>query len=123
MPHSVLVVEDHYELLNLIEQDLTQRGYDVCCAATIHDALATLNAMPSPCLVLWDPTTLPISAPLVSLAGRRGVHIATIPVGITSTGQTAEGLPMIVKRLTSLEAILTVLRAHCPGAEEQAPLV
>jgi DNA-binding NtrC family response regulator len=122
MSNSVLVVEDHHELLTLIEQRLTQRGYDVRCAATIHDAVATLNEMHSTCLVLWDPTTLPMSGPLVALAGRLGVHIATIPVGITSRGQTDDGSPIITKRLTSVDAMLTVLREHCSGAEDLAAL-
>jgi DNA-binding NtrC family response regulator len=120
MSNSVLVVEDHHELLTLIEQRLTQRGYDVRCAATIHDAVAMLNEMRSPCLVFWDPTTLPMSGPLVALAGRLGIHIATIPVGIASGGRTSDGLPIITKRLTSLEAILSVLREHCSEAEDLA---
>src|SRR5690348_7498935 len=113
MSHSVLVVEDHHDLRMLIEGMLTPSGYDVHCAASIHDAVAALNAMPSPCLILWDPTTLPMSGPLVTLAGRLGVHIATIPVGISAKGQRSDGSPVIVKRITSREAILSVLRQHC----------
>ena len=119
MSNSVLVVEDHDELRMLIEHRLTQGGYDVHCAATIQEAIARLNAMPNPCVVLWDPTTLSSSGALVTLAARLGIHIATIPVGITSAGQTADGSPIIVKRLTSLEAILSILRAHCSSIEEQ----
>jgi CheY-like chemotaxis protein len=117
MSHSVLVVEDHHDLRMLIEGMLAPSGYDVHCAASIHDAVVTLNAMASPCLVLWDPTTLPMSGPLVALAGRLGVHIATIPVGISTKGHQSDGSPVIVKRLTSREAILSVLRQHCPLAE------
>jgi hypothetical protein len=120
MSNSVLVVEDHQDLLAIIEHKLTQRGYDVRCAVTIHDAVAMLSEMTSVCLVLWDPTTLPASGPLVVLAGRLGIHIATIPVGISFAGHTAGGLPILTKRLTSLEAILSMLKEHCSGAEDHA---
>jgi CheY-like chemotaxis protein len=120
MSNSVLVVEDDHELRTLIERMLTQRGYEIRCAASISEAVAMLKESPSPCLVLWDPTTLPLGVSLVALASCLGVHIATIPVGITSTGQTPDGSPLIAKRLTSLDAILSVLREHCPGVEERA---
>jgi CheY-like chemotaxis protein len=120
MSNSVLVVEDHHELGTLIEHLLTQRGYDVRCVHTIHDAVAMLNEFPSTCLALWDPTTLVASGPLIATASRLGIHLATIPIGITASGQTPDGLPIIAKRLTSFEAILSVLRAHCPGVEDRA---
>jgi CheY-like chemotaxis protein len=118
MSNSVLVVEDNQELRTLIDRMLSQRGYEVHCAATVSEALAMLNEAPAPCLVLWDPTTLPLSGSVVTLAGRLGVHIATIPIGIMAAGQTREGLPIIAKKLTSTDAILSVLREHCPGVEE-----
>jgi CheY-like chemotaxis protein len=120
MSNSVLVVEDSHELWVLLERALTPRGYDVRCAASIPDAITALNATCCPCLVLWDPTTLPLSSSIVTLAGRLGVHIATIPVGVSATGQAPDGAPIIAKRLTSLDAVLSVLRQHCPGVEEQA---
>jgi DNA-binding response OmpR family regulator len=122
MSISVLVVEDHDELRTFIERMLSKRGYDVRCAATIEAAVVTLSEMPTPCLVLFDPITLPMSGLLLTQAGRRGVHVATIPVGITSAGQTADGSPILTKKLTSLNAILSVLREHCPGAEERVPV-
>ena len=121
MSISVLVVEDHDDLRAMVQHMLTQEGYDVRCAATVDEAVATLNEMPTPCLVLWDPITLPMNAKLVGQMARRGVHAATIPVGITSTGQTTDGSPRITKRLTSREAILSVVRKYCPKAEERAP--
>jgi DNA-binding NtrC family response regulator len=120
MSHSVLVVEDHADLRILIEQMLTRQGYEVRCAATVADAVAALNEKRSPCLILWDPTTLPMNGSLIALAGRLGVHIATIPIGIMATGPTADGRPIIAKKLTSFEALLTVLREHCSLTEAEA---
>jgi len=120
MSNSVLVVEDDHELQTLLERTLKQRGYDVQCAASIVEAVKTLNEAADLCLVLWDPTTLPLTGSIVALAGRLRVHIATIPVGITATGVTPDGSPIVAKRLTSIDAVLSVMRQHCPGVEEQA---
>jgi CheY-like chemotaxis protein len=124
MSISVLVVEDHAEVRILIQQMLMQRGYDVRCAETVEEAAASLHDMvPPPCIVLWDPITLQMNTTLVTQTVRRGVHIATIPVSVTSTGQAADGSPIVAKRLTSREALLGVLREHCPEAEGHADLV
>ncbi len=119
MSHSVLVVEDHDELRVLIQEMLEQRGYDVRCAATMPEAVTTLSEM-SCCLILWDPTTLPIDGALLALALSHRVHIATIPVGITANGKSPEGASLIVKRLTSVEALLSVVREHCHGPDVHA---
>jgi CheY-like chemotaxis protein len=122
MSLSVLVVEDQPELRATLQYMLAEHGYAVRCVATVEEAVATLNEIPHPCLVLWDPTTLSVSAALVAHTARHGVHLATIPVGITSTGQGADGSPIISKRLTSREAILNVVREHCrPDEEERTP--
>ena len=102
----------------VIRHMLTQQGYEVRCATTVEEAVATLNEVPHPCLVLWDPTTLPMNARCVGQMARLGIHVATIPVGITSTRQGDDGSPCITKRLTSREAILTVVRDYCPRAED-----
>ena len=121
MSHSVLVVEDHHELRTLIGHLLARHGYDVFCASTVAEAVTRLHETHPPCLILWDPTSLPMNSGLITLAGNLGVPIATIPVGIVATGKTAAGLPIIAKKLTSLEAIVSVLREHCPLTEAQAP--
>ena len=104
----------------MLQHLLTQHGYRVHCASSLDEAMAMLKQMPPPCLILWDPITLPITAAIVTYVGRRGVHIATIPIGISSRGQASDGSPILEKRLTSYEAILTVLREHCREAEERA---
>jgi CheY-like chemotaxis protein len=114
----VLIVEDHDEVRASIQLLLAPFGYDVRCATTIDDAIATLRETPPPCLVLWDPTTLPMNGRLIASAREGSVHIATIPVGIVATGQDAHGSPIITKRLTSREAVLSVVRQHCSGPQE-----
>jgi CheY-like chemotaxis protein len=119
MSISVLVVEDHPELRTLIQNLLAPRGYEVRCAATVEEAMKALDEMTAPCIVLWDPVTLQMNSLLIAQTVHRGVHVATIPVSVTSTGQAADGSPTFAKRLTSREAVLGVVSAHCPGAETQ----
>jgi CheY-like chemotaxis protein len=118
MPISVLVVEDQAALRKSIQELLSNAGYDVRCAATEEEAIGVLNDLVTPpCLVLWDPVTLKREGLLIPHAARNGVHVATIPVEVSSAGPSADGL-FIVKKLTSLKAILSVVRAHCPQLEE-----
>jgi DNA-binding response OmpR family regulator len=114
MSISVLVVEDHAELRTQLCELLQKEGYDVRSATTVEEAVATLSLMPPPCLVLWDPVTLRMSAELIAHTVRHGVHVATIPVGVTSTRDASQGAPVISKRLTNRDVILSVVKEHCP---------
>ena len=117
MSLSILVVEDHTELLQSLRDLLAQQGYDVRCASSVDEAIAMLESLPSPCLVLWDPVTLDTGMKLVAYTASRGVHLATIPVGVTATGQAPDGTPLLAKRLTSRDAIVSVVREHCPESD------
>jgi CheY-like chemotaxis protein len=114
MSISVLVVEDHAELRTQLCELLQKEGYGVRSATTVEEAIATLSLMPPPCLVLWDPVTLRMSAELMAHTIRHGVHVATIPVGVKATRQGSEGSPVISKSLTNREVILSVVREYCP---------
>jgi CheY-like chemotaxis protein len=118
MSISVLVVEVDIELGARILQLLTLGGYEARAAVTVEEAIARLNENPAPCLVLWDPVMLESSGSLIAQAMRRGVPMATIPVSVSATDRVADGTPLIAKRLTSREAVLAVVREHCPAAEE-----
>jgi CheY-like chemotaxis protein len=115
MSISVLVVEDHPELRKQLCELLEKEGYAVRYATTVDEAVAMLSLLPSPCLVLWDPVTLRMTADLIAQTVRHGVHVATIPVGVTATGHGGDGPPVISKRLTNQDAILSVVREHCPA--------
>jgi len=114
MSISVLVVEDHADLRTQLCELLQTEGYEVRSATTVEEAIATLTLMPPPCLVLWDPVTLRMSAELIAHTVRHGVHVATIPVGVKATRQGTEGSTVISKRLTNSDVILSVVRAYCP---------
>jgi CheY-like chemotaxis protein len=113
---SVLVVEDHEELRATIEALLVRHGYVVRTATDAETAVTELASMSRPCVVLWDPVSQKTNLSLLAQITSEGVHIATIPVGITPTegGAAAGGY---TKRLTSQQALLSIVKDHCPAAE------
>src|SRR2546430_1766787 len=106
---SLLVVEDHEELRVVIEKLLIAAGYVVRSARDVTEALAVLQTMPRPCLVLWDPVSNRMSLSLLAQAALDGIHIATIPVGIApAQGEALRSLPGFTKRLTSNDALMSI---------------
>jgi CheY-like chemotaxis protein len=120
MSISVLVVEDHAELQASLRELIAAHGYRVRCAVNVDEAKAALQEGPLPCIVLWDPVTLEMIAELIAHTARLGVHVATIPISVTSTGSSETGRSIIMKRLTSRDAVLSVVRAHCAEPSDHA---
>ena len=117
MSVSVLVVEDDPEVRNSLRAILETEGYDVDCAESTDEAKEALNRLPRPCILLWDPTTPRQSLSMVDRATMEGVHVLTLPVSIASTeGEGSNGRRMR-KRLTSMDAVLRIVREHCPLAD------
>jgi CheY-like chemotaxis protein len=113
---SVLVVEDDAEIRTSVELLLVRAGYEVRCARSANEALDLLTAR-APCIVLWDPVTLHVSAAFLEEAATRGVHVATIPVGVRPADGKPGCRPALIKALTSRSAILSVVRAYCPDLQ------
>src|SRR2546421_1042081 len=112
---SLLVVEDHEELRTVVEKLLIAAGYVVRTARDVTEALLVVRTMPRPCLVLWDPVSHRMSLSLLAQAALHGIHIATIPIGIApSQGQVSGPFPGFTKRLTSNQALMTIVKEHCP---------
>jgi CheY-like chemotaxis protein len=116
MPISVLIVEDHAELRGAIKALLEHAGYTVSCAEDAEQALKMLDWLPRPCMVLWDPVALRLSVSVMTRAAREGIYVATIPVGVASAHAGDESPPRFLRRLTSPEAIVSIVKEHCPMA-------
>jgi CheY-like chemotaxis protein len=114
MPVSVLVVEDDDQIRARVQRLLEREGYEVHAAGTPREALALLSHISRPCILLWDGMTPREALSMLDDAALQGVHVATLPVSLLpSRGADPLGNP-IAKRLTSEEAILSVVRAYCP---------
>ena len=114
---SIVVIEDDRELAHAIHTLLEGAGYSVQCAVDADEALHLLRSTSRPCLLLWDPLTLRVCLNLLAESAQRGVHVATLPIGVaTRANHSAGAEPLMTKRLTSEEAVLNIVRAHCPLA-------
>jgi CheY-like chemotaxis protein len=114
--HTVLVVEDHEQLRDTIRALLVRSGYIVRTANDAEDAVLELASMERPCLVLWDPVSHRMSLSLLAQAAFDGIHVATIPVGITPAEGTRESRsPGYTKKLTSQNALMSIVKEHCAG--------
>ena len=114
---SVLVVEDQADIRDHVRALLERAGYVVHTARSPDEALEVLNQLPRPCILLWDAMTPRQSLTMVDRATLEGVHVAALPVSISSVHFA--GLPReMTKRLTSEDAILTIVQEHCPLPEK-----
>jgi two-component system chemotaxis response regulator CheY len=117
MPVSVLVVESDVEIRNAVQTLLEREGYEVNCADDSDEALELLKGLPRPCIVLWDALTSRQSLSMLDEATLEGVHVATLPISLIRLATADPADLKFVKRVTSEDAILSVVREHCPLAE------
>jgi CheY-like chemotaxis protein len=114
MSVSVLVVEDQADLRSFVKGLLESEGYEVHCAETPHEALELLQRIARPCILLWDALTPRDSLSMLDEAVLIGVHVATLPVSLPSPRTAGSSGNDASKRLTSKEAVLSVVREYCP---------
>src|SRR5690349_19045182 len=112
MPISVLVVEDETHIRDTVTRLLEGAGYVVHAATDPDEALARLKQLPRPCILLWDAMTPRQSLTMVDAVTMQGVHVAALPVSIASI-HVADSHRQVTKRLTSEDAILSIVQEHC----------
>src|SRR5262245_2095157 len=120
MPISVLVVEDNAELREVVKTLLEGAEYVVHCAANPDEALELLLRIPRPCILLWDAMTPRRGLEMLEKATLERVHIATLPVSVAAVRVSDSELPVMVKRLVSEDAILSIVQAYCPQTTEES---
>jgi CheY-like chemotaxis protein len=114
MSTSVLVVEDQADIRVAVAELLEAAGYVVHCAENPDDALEALGRLPRPCILLWDAMMTRQRLSMVDAASIVGVHVATLPVSLRSNGTVGGIGRRMTKRLTSKDAILSIVHEHCP---------
>jgi two-component system, OmpR family, response regulator CpxR len=119
MSVSILVVEDDAEIRDRVRFLLESAGYVVHTANDPEQALDIVKRLPRPCLLLWDAVTPRTSLTMVNQATLVGVHVAALPVSVSPV-HLAASPDKLTKRLTSEEAILNIVREHCPLLKKAA---
>jgi CheY-like chemotaxis protein len=112
MSVSVLVVEDQADIRDAVRALLEGAGYVVHCAENPDKALEMLRWLPRPCMLLWDAMTPRQSLTMVDHATMEGVHVASLPVSVATVH--VAGAREVKKRITSEDAILSLVQEHCP---------
>lgn len=118
-PRCVLVVEDDKDIRESVREVIEQDGYEVLVAADGVEAIDLLESAPRPVLVLVD-LVMP------NMDGRRLLQhlasedrLATLPVVVFTAnkelGNKVQANHPVLKKPTSLDALLQVVRAHCCG--------
>jgi len=112
MSISILIVEDQADIEVHLRTLLEAEGYVVHSAGDADEALQHLARLPRPCILLWDAMMPRQSLTMVDRATMEGVHVAIIPVSVATHLAGTER--RVHKKLTSEDAVLDVVRAHCP---------
>ena len=98
----------------MVKTLLEGAGYLVHCAENPDEALELLLRIPRPCILLWDAMTPRRGLAMLDRATLEGVHVATLPVSVAAVRVAESEWPLMVKRLVSEDAILSIVQAYCP---------
>lgn len=116
-PIDVLVVEDDFDVRDIVSMILVGEGMRVATAEHGQDALDQLRAAPPPRLILLD-LMMPVMSGVEFLAElRRDVRLASTPVVVVSAyadGMTELlGVDAIVHKPVDMHQLLGLVRRHC----------
>lgn len=109
----LFLIEDEPDIRDSLKEILEGEGYEVCTAANGAEALATLETIPAPQLILLD-LLMPVmnGTEFLKEQGKRP-SIANVPVVVLSADTTrkpVEGVSLHVKKPIDLTELLDVVR-------------
>ena len=111
---AVLIVEDDRDIREAIVEFLRMDGFHVYEAAHGQEALAVLQSMPQPALIMADMMMPVMDGPTMIAALRRDDQFASLPVVIVSASDAAapEGYRR-VKKPVELDDLLKIVTEFC----------
>ena len=118
----VLIVEDEFLIASMLEAHLVRLGYAVPpIAATVEDALSTLDAHPVDMAVVDINLAGTMSFPVAAALKARAIpFVFTTGYGETGVPEEYRAFPIVQKpyRIAKLEPILRGLRPQAESAAE-----
>src|SRR5882672_9182182 len=125
---TVLLIEDDRDICEIVQQVLSDEGYDTITVANGAEGLAHLrSSAPQPFVIVLD-LMLPVMDAWQFRAEQAGdAHLANIPVVIFSAnpkvGQHADtlGAAAVLRKPPNLEELLSVVSRFAQGASPAAP--
>ena len=115
MMHTVLVIEDEEDLREMMRDALELNGYSVVTATDGRDALAKLNAIQAPCLVILDLLMPEMNGWDFFAQMRQRPELAAVPVVVHSSapGQAPPGVTRVLQKPLMFERLLAVVKEYC----------
>jgi CheY-like chemotaxis protein len=115
MTHTVLVVEDEKELREMICEVLETNGYAVVTAEEGGEALAAIEQIEHPCLVLLDLLMPGMNGWDFFKEMRARPKYAAVPVIVHSSapGSAPKGATRVLHKPVEFEQLLEVVREFC----------
>jgi two-component system response regulator CpxR len=115
MTHTVLVVEDEKELREMMREALESNGYAVVTAEEGQDALAAIEQIKDPCLVLLDLLMPGMNGWDFFREMRARPKYAAVPVIVhsSSTAGAPQGATRVLRKPVDFDRLLDVVREFC----------
>jgi CheY-like chemotaxis protein len=114
---AILLVEDHPDLRDALQDLLADEGYKVLCARDGRSGLSLLRRQAAPCLVLTD-LMMPAMNGWEMIRRIRAdaalsKHTVVVLSGALKLAPPPEGIAGIVEKPVQFEELLAVVRTHC----------
>lgn len=112
--HRVVVVDDDEDIRETLNELLTDQGYVVALAGNGSEALALLEGVDEPCMMLVD-LTMPVMDgwELLRRLGQ-GQHAARFPIYVSTSSpeRAPAGFPVLQKPVDVAD-LLQLVKRHC----------
>ena len=120
----ILVVDDEYDIRDLIAEALALEGFDVSTASNGKDALEQARANP-PDLILLDLMMPVMSGWEFMEAQRRDPELASIPVLVVTASfdSEVEGAAALMRKPFDLDTLLPTVARLCDGGRDHVSRV
>ena len=113
---QILIVEDNQPIRDTLRMMLEMEGYAVTTASNGREALDKLKEIERPCLILLDLMMPAMNGWEFLEAQRADIHIATIPVLVTSAGIEKDSISSIagfLKKPLEMDTLLAFVKRFC----------
>lgn len=117
MQPTVLIVEDNCDLRETLADYLTLEGFETALAGNGEEALARLNAMDAPCIVLLDLMMPVMDGAEFLQAVRTSPRFSRLPVALMTASPPSMdiGADRFLRKPFALEKLLGVVHEMCNG--------
>jgi CheY-like chemotaxis protein len=118
-PNSILIVDDDFDLRDILRDVLEIEGYAVATAGDGNEALDYLRTNDPPCVILLDWMMPRCNGPQFRSEQQKDATIADIPVVLVTADARGEekkqaiGVPHCLMKPLQLDRLLALIEQYC----------